>query len=75
MAEDSTKTPQELADEIFQREEARRANQTEFDPKTHGVGTMPQLAPDSVAQLFKLHKDLESRVLALESRLGRGRVQ
>ena len=34
----------------------------EFDPKVHGVGTTPNVAPASVSELYKLHVKLAEEV-------------
>lgn len=65
------KSPQEVAKEKHEAEEARLKAQAPFDPKVHGVGTMPVEAPDSVAQLYKLVVTLGDRVRALETQLRR----
>ncbi len=62
------KSPQEVAKEKHEAEEARLKAQVPFDPKVHGVGTMPVHAPDSVAQLYVMLVALEARVRVLESR-------
>lgn len=65
------KSPQELFDEKWAAEEARRKAQKDFDPKLHGVGTQPVTTPETVVHLHKLHLALEARVAALEARLMR----
>ena len=67
-----SKSPQELAAEAHKAEEARRAAQVDFDAKIHGVGTHPQLGPQSVTDLHKfvmeLFRGLHDRVKALEEK-------
>jgi hypothetical protein len=53
----------------FQLEEERRAAQTQFDPKMHGVGTHPALGPKSVTELHKMHLDLAAAYEALAARV------
>jgi hypothetical protein len=66
------KSPQEVAKEKHEAEEARLAAQTQFDAKIHGVGTHPQAGPQSVTDLHKLmldlFNDLHERVKALEGK-------
>lgn len=64
-----TRTPAEKQADDRAADELRRFNQTEFDPKVHGVGSIPDMAPDSVAKLFKYVQSLESRLLYVENRL------
>lgn len=67
------KTPAQLQKEAFDAEEARRAGQTEFDPKVHGVGPSTVEEPDSVKQLFKWAVNEIGSLKARIDRLERGR--
>ena len=77
---DEVKTPGQVAHE---QEEARRESQVEFDPKVHGVGTMPVTVPDSVKEMWHKHvaplqarvKELESQVASLVTARKRGTIQ
>jgi hypothetical protein len=69
MADEVAKSPQELFDENFAKEEALRAAKKDYDPKVHGAGTQPMTAPESVVHLHKLHLALEARVQAIEDRM------
>jgi hypothetical protein len=62
------KSPQEVAAAAHAEEEARRAAQTDFDPKLHGVGTHPAMGPQNVAELTKFVLELAARVAALEGK-------
>lgn len=59
-AEIQTQTPEELArhtqlqKDAKEKEEARLAAQTPYDPKIHGAGTTPVSAPQSVKELHDL---------------------
>lgn len=46
----------------FEEAEELRANQTEYDPKIHGAGTVAPVAPDSVKDLHKLYTDFTEEV-------------
>jgi hypothetical protein len=63
-----SKSPQQLAAEAHAREEARRAAQTSFDPKVHGVGVHPAMGPQSVAELTQFVLELAARVTILEGK-------
>ena len=62
-----TKSPQELAKEAHEAEEARLAAQTFFDAKVHGVGTHPAMGPQNTAELTKCVMELAGRVAQLEA--------
>jgi hypothetical protein len=69
MAEDP-KLPWQIEKE---KEEARLAAQAQFDPKLHGVGTMPVEEPQHTAALYKWAKgafqDVEEKFAAMHKRL------
>ena len=69
MADEVAKSPQQLFDEEFARQEAIRKAKIDYDPKVHGAGTQPMVAPESVVHLHKLHLALEARVQAIEDRM------
>jgi hypothetical protein len=56
-----------------QKEEERIKNQTQFDPKLHGVGTIPDSVPESLAAFHKEYtavmNSVLSRLVALEKEL------
>jgi hypothetical protein len=54
------KHDQPQADDLAQQD-ARTKQTVDFDPKVHGVGTVPQTAPNSVAELYKMHKALADK--------------
>ncbi len=64
--EEVVKSPQEIAKEKHEAEEARLKAQIPFDPKVHGVGTTPVQEPQSVKELYKAFAALEARVRVLE---------
>lgn len=72
MSEDP-KTPHQIEKA---KEEARQAGQIPYDPKLHGMGTMPVVDPQSVKELYKVVKELQEEleelvvmVMNLQSRL------
>jgi hypothetical protein len=52
--------------EAKQREENRLANQVQFDPKIHGVGTRPAFEASEIQRLHNRITALEGRVMAME---------
>ena len=59
-----------------EKEEALAASREQFDPKVHGVGTSPIIAPQSVHEMWdkvvkplaSMVQDLQDRVAYLESK-------
>jgi hypothetical protein len=72
MADEVAKSPQQVFDEKFAAEEALRKSRVDYDPKVHGAGTQPMVAPESVVELHKVVVALEARIKRLE---GGGRRQ
>lgn len=52
--------------EQFNEAEELRSRQEQFDPAVHGVGTVSPVAPGSVTEMYKLHKDLADRFEEIE---------